>query len=334
MSATPPPPVPPPGHPPAFDPGPTIGALLVGTLGSGILFGIFTAQYYLYHGRFPEDTFGMKALVAVVWIFELVHVIAISHVTYTYAVTDYGNPLSLLGKMPATLALSVLLGSIITGVVQGFFSFRIWTLAPNKLFKMISIVLWTSAFVYVVGAVANTVLSIDSTNIPTYIARYNWLLLAPTALNLFNDVTITLSLVGILLLTRKGGFGKTTILVDQLIKWTIETGLVTSIFSCLNLAFYIQEPHNFVWIALQIVKARLFANSLLASLNSRDTLRSMKTTHAEWGSSGGNRSRNNYGGNTGNPGLTQTGTLNIAMTTVTLEERDDALGSQYGYKSK
>ncbi|KAF7289730.1 hypothetical protein MIND_01346600 [Mycena indigotica] len=258
-----------------FDAGPTIGALLLGTLGSFVLWGIATGQVYMYFSRFPRDGIALKWLVSVVWLFELVHAICSGHVTYTYTVTNYGNPRSLLGKMPATLAFSVTLGSIITALVQGFFCFRIWTLAPNCFFKLVSIVVWISAFAYLIGSFADTALSIQAENIPAFIAQYNWLLLAPTVLNLFNDNVITMSLVTILLMTRRQGFGRTTVLVDKLIKWTLETGMVTSIFSCLNLAFYQQEPHNFVWVAMQLIKARLFANCLLASLNSRESFRIM-----------------------------------------------------------
>ncbi|KAF7300460.1 hypothetical protein HMN09_00929900 [Mycena chlorophos] len=251
------------------DMSPTLGALLVGTLLSCVLWGILTTQVYLYFGRFAEDRRAMKILVAVVWTLELVHAISISHTTYTYLVLDYTDPLKLQGKMPATLAVSVLVGAIITATVQGYFSFRIWVLAPNAFFKLVSGVLWLSAAAYLFGSLADTILSIEAPNIATFLSKYGKLMLYPTILNLANDLLITAALLTILIWTRQQGIARTALLVDRLILWTIETGMITSGFSCLNLAFYDTEPNNFIWIAMQIIKARLFANTLLATLNSR-----------------------------------------------------------------
>ncbi|KAF7291293.1 hypothetical protein MIND_01273200 [Mycena indigotica] len=47
----------------AFDPNPTLGALLIGTLLGSILFGVTTAQAYIYYKRFPDDHWAIKATV-------------------------------------------------------------------------------------------------------------------------------------------------------------------------------------------------------------------------------------------------------------------------------
>ncbi|KAJ7048468.1 hypothetical protein C8F01DRAFT_1379893 [Mycena amicta] len=332
---------------PPFDAGPTIGAFLVGTLCSYILYGITNTQMYLYFGRFADDPIGLKLLACVVWLFETAHVVCIGHALYTYSVIDYGNPFSLLGKIPVPLALSIILSAIITAIVQGFFAFRIWTLAPNKFFKIIPILLWISAFVYLLASLADTSLVIKAVNIPAFIKEFGWLLLVPWVINLVNDNTITISLVVLLLMSRKRGFDNTTALVDKLITWTIETGMITSIFSILNLALYQQNPNNFIWVGIQFVKARLFANSLLASLNSRQALRDMNTKDSRnnSGSSGSSGLPPSRGGRS--PGFSATDTtstsLNIAMTKVTLKDNGDVdvdgdgdgnLGARrYGYKA-
>ncbi|KAF7293803.1 hypothetical protein HMN09_01176100 [Mycena chlorophos] len=335
----------------AFNPNPTIGALLVGALVSCVLWGISTTQTYIYFSRFPEDSLAIKLLVSVVWLFEFGHTICTSHVVYIFAITNYGNPLVLLGKTPPTLGLTVLLGTLTTCCVQGFFAFRIWTLAPHPIFKAIPIALWISLFAYLGFTTADTALSIINP-IPVFDTKYHWLLLVPTAMNVVNDNSITICLVLLLLWTRqKKGFRNTVLLLDQLLKWTLETGMLTSIFSCLNLAFYVQQPDNFIWIALQVVRARVFANSLLASLNSRDALRTMSTqkTGNTWGASTnghtatsanisfrGQQVASGFGGGRGANAAGESG-LNIQMTKVTLEERDSdpevmPMEGKYGYE--
>ncbi|KAF7289729.1 hypothetical protein MIND_01346500 [Mycena indigotica] len=357
----------PPPHLPSFNASSTIGALLVGTLFSVandllqvcircslikqqfVLFGVTTVQLYLYYGRFPDDKLGLKLLVGVVWLLEATHVACIGQVNYFYAVTNYGNPSSLFGRAPAALAVSVALGALITAIVQGFFAFRIWTLAPNVFFKLVPLVLWLSAFVYLVAAIADTVFAIEAVSIPAFIEQYGWLLLAPWVLNLFNDNVITLSLVVLLLMNRNRGLQKTTALVDKLVAWTI--GINGDDYEYIQLLecglcgwlCYQREPNNFIWVGIQVVKARLFANSLLASLNSRHTLRDLNSRdlHSVRGSTTGAHfqvsrpiSTNRAGISSNYPASTHGQPLDIAMTKVTLQESDpdDVERAEYEHK--
>ncbi|KAJ7050346.1 hypothetical protein C8F01DRAFT_1377764 [Mycena amicta] len=319
---------------PAFNAGQTIGALLVGTLVSYILLGVTSAQVYLYFGRFPDDSMWLKLLVGFVWIIEMTHAGCIGHVIYYCAVLNYGNPASLLGKMPASLGLSIVFAGIITALVQGFFAFRIWSLAPTNFVRIVPMLLWISAFVYLIAAAAASALQISAASVPAFIDRYGWLLLVPWVMNLINDNTITISLVLLLLRTRSKGLNRTTALVDKLVKWTIETGMITSIFSIITLAFYEREKPTFIWVGIQFVKARLFANSLLASLNSRQTLRALTAATGQLEleiEESGNGVGSRAAFRTASVNHSQHPPLNIAMTRVvtTLKEDD---GPGYGYK--
>lgn len=48
----------------AFDPQPTLGALEIGAFISILLFGIATAQVYLYFHHFPDDPRMLKSVVS------------------------------------------------------------------------------------------------------------------------------------------------------------------------------------------------------------------------------------------------------------------------------
>ncbi|KAF7293796.1 MYND-type domain-containing protein [Mycena chlorophos] len=330
----------------AFNPNPTIGALLVGTLCSYVLLGISTVQAYLYYSRFPDDPRGLKFLVAFVWIIEMAHSGVIGNALYTFAVTDYGNPLSLLAKPPISLGLSIGLSALINAIVQAFFAYRIWIMAPNRIIRLIPIALWLSLLVYFIAALADTVLAIKAPNIQQFTAQYGWLLLGPWVMNLIMDNTITVSLVLLLLNSRaRTGFLGTTTLIDQLIKWTIETGMLTSIFSILNLVLYQTEKNTFIWIAIQFVKARMFANSLFASLNSRVALRALSATTGHSISGRGFAGTETQQGQTvsvgpGSHGRGPASPINIAMTKVSFRDHEgsdeidrDERRSPIGYKS-
>ncbi|KAJ6572238.1 hypothetical protein B0H19DRAFT_1065203 [Mycena capillaripes] len=72
-----------------------------------------------------------------------------------------------------------------------------------------------------------------------------------------NDLTITATLVILLLRQRPNAHRRTEALMDKLIVWTI--GVTETV----------------VWVGVSTVRQRVFSNSLLASLNSRATLRAM-----------------------------------------------------------
>lgn len=49
--------------PPSFDANSTLGALEIGVLIATCLFGALTVQVYIYYARFPQDPWGIKAMV-------------------------------------------------------------------------------------------------------------------------------------------------------------------------------------------------------------------------------------------------------------------------------
>ncbi|KAF7290278.1 hypothetical protein MIND_01341600 [Mycena indigotica] len=300
-----------------FDPTNTLGALEIGVLVSYCLFGVTSLQVYAYYAQpgFADDPRALKLLIGSVWLLELAHGICIGQVLYAYTIQYYGQPQRLLGMVPTGLALSVVVSGFITAIVQSFFAYRIFSLSAasarqRPLFRVlqgVALALWLSEAVYVVLSLAGTVLTFTVPSIQAFLERYRWLLFAPWVMNLVQDTTITASLVLLLLQTRSKGLDSTTAMVDQLVTWTIETGLITSLFSILNLVIYDRFRGTFIWVAIQVVKTRLFANSLMASLNSRAKLRALEVAAVD-----------------GN-GLDTS--ANIAMTSVTFasDEDDDGL---------
>ncbi|KAJ7857317.1 hypothetical protein B0H14DRAFT_2751619 [Mycena olivaceomarginata] len=51
--------------------------------------------------------------------------------------------------------------------------------------------------------------------------------------------------------------------------------MMTSAVAIVELICFLAMPKNWIWIAIFTIEARLFANSFLASLNGRTTLRAM-----------------------------------------------------------
>ncbi|KAJ7898602.1 hypothetical protein B0H14DRAFT_174369 [Mycena olivaceomarginata] len=248
----------------------TLGALLIGTLVSYALFGVTTTQVYIYYGRFPQDSWGLKSFVVAAWCCDFAHTICIAITIYTMVITNYGHPERLF-VLPNSLLASIFIGGLLSFGVQLFFSFRIYPL--SKSFWVPCICWALSLFRFVPP---NVILFVFGRGpAAQFLGRFGPLFDAiwPPA-SAANDLLIAGTLVILLYRRRNAGLGSTIAMVDKLIVWTIETGVVTSIASLLMLIVFIVLPSTFAWLAIFVVIPRLFSNSLLASLNSRAALRS------------------------------------------------------------
>ncbi|KAJ7813900.1 hypothetical protein B0H14DRAFT_2851910 [Mycena olivaceomarginata] len=252
---------------PAFDADSTLGALLIGTLVSYALFGVTTTQVYVYYGRF-QDPWKMKAMVGAVWCGELAHTICIAISLYTMVITNYGHPERLL-VLPNSLLASTFIGSLVSFAVQVFFAIRIYSLSKSW---WIPCICWAlSLFRFVPPNVI--LFAYGHRPAHEFLGKFGPLFDAIWAASAANDLLIAGTLVYLLYRRRSSVFEKIVAVIDKLIQWTIETGVVTSIASIIMLVSFISLPSTFVWLAFFVVIPRLFSNSLMASLNSRAALR-------------------------------------------------------------
>ncbi|KJA22397.1 hypothetical protein HYPSUDRAFT_656476 [Hypholoma sublateritium FD-334 SS-4] len=86
------------------------------------------------------------------------------------------------------------------------------------------------------------------------------------------DSLIAVSLC-ILLVRNRTGFKQTDSVVSRLMLFTINTGLLTSIAAVACFVTYAIWPQRFIFMGIYFALSKLYANSLLASLNARNVLR-------------------------------------------------------------
>ncbi|KAJ7886343.1 hypothetical protein B0H13DRAFT_898990 [Mycena leptocephala] len=260
----------------SFNPNNTLGAYQIGVLASYALFGVLTTQTYIYYTRFPDDSSRLKALVAFVWVCEVAHAICVGHTLYVYTISDYGHPERIGGPAPKSFDVAILFSGAIAA--SGFFSFRIYAFS-RKLW--IPTVIWGMSFLRLLGSLVVCITTLRMSSLARFVAQWEWFITTVWSISAANDLAITATLV-VLLRHRRStviDLKRTAALVDKLILWTVETGLLTSAFSLIMLACFVTMRENFIYLGLFTVEARgdrkVFSNSLLASLNSRATLRAM-----------------------------------------------------------
>jgi len=253
-----------------FNPNNTLGALEIGTLISSVLFGVLTMQVYVYYKNFPEDKPSLKFLVAIVWLLELGHTICTCMELYQGTITYYGNPLRYLLNAPTSLIVGFLLAIFTACLVQVFFAQRIRVVSGKF---WLAGICWVLSFAALVLTIIAAVIAL---RVPeTFELNQKWWPLFVTVLAMLAgiDVSITAILCWYLANKRKSAYLGTTTIVDHLIRWSIETCFLVSLSSVAGCISLVTMKDNLVWVGILIPIAKMYSNSLLASLNGRAGLR-------------------------------------------------------------
>ncbi|KAK6974330.1 hypothetical protein R3P38DRAFT_3239638 [Favolaschia claudopus] len=257
------------GPAPEFNGNATIGAYQIGVLVSFLLLGIQVMQCYVYYTRFPDDSKRIKALVIFVLSMELAHAICISHTLYSFTILDFTHPERLIGRLPKSIDAAVFFSGLIETAVQSFFSYRIHVVSKRWL---IPCFIWFLATLRMGLSIAVFVVTLGLPSLDSYLVQWSWLSIFLWVVGGATDLLTTVALCVVLHMQRKGAQQRTALVVDQLIVWTVETGVLTCAFQTSLVALYITQKENMIWLAAFVISSRLYSNSLLA----RQVLRSMK----------------------------------------------------------
>ncbi|TEB33965.1 hypothetical protein FA13DRAFT_1789750 [Coprinellus micaceus] len=278
----------------------TFGAGLVGALVNAIMYGLTTLQTYLYYMYYPKDGRTNKLLVAIVWVIDTVHTVLVSMCIYFYLVSNYDNPEGLKAGH-WTLFTSILCNVLISCLVQSFFLVRIYELAPPRAKWWLGGVLGFIVFAHLVFGiltVAYCFIKKDFSRLSEFTVcadlfgdvfrsdpSFKLFAATPFAITaVLADVLIAGSLC-VLLHGSRTGFRSTDALVTTLIVYAVNRCLLTALMAIIEVIVFSLKSYALWYLAIDFVIGKLYANSFLATLNSRQALRSI---------SGSNRSDTNY----------------------------------------
>ncbi|KAL4260382.1 hypothetical protein AB1N83_007209 [Pleurotus pulmonarius] len=243
----------------------SIGALSIGAFFSICLFGANSPQSWYYYQHYPTDATILKSAVAFLWFLEATHTILICHAIYFYTVLGFGS----IGKLE-TIVWSIKLTIIVTGLLtlttQSFFAWRVHILSKKRPIPLIIIcmAIGHAAFTWAVAGIA------FGFNVFTDIPRL-WENLSAVTLALGGATNLSISLsLGYYLHHARSGIAETDKLINKLIFWALNVGILTSIadFTVLILILT-QNAKNLDFIAVYEVMSNLYAASMLATLNTR-----------------------------------------------------------------
>ncbi|KAI9069804.1 hypothetical protein FKP32DRAFT_37562 [Trametes sanguinea] len=251
--------------PPALDN--TFGALLLGTFGGLLLFGVTAHQAYRYFRMYPDDGRILKGLVAAVMVVETIASILSMHVCYHYLVKNFFQPQALLFGI-WSIDVYPLVSGISMVLSQSFFARRIWLVAPR--FRLVVVVAGLLCLAEIGFFLAG---SVKAFTIPTF-QQYEdsqWLVSAGSTMAVIADTMLTAVLIYVLHKSRTG-IKRTDSMIDVMIMYSVNTGLLTGVFNLLSMLFSFTQKKNLIWIAFGIIAAKMYGTTLLAALNSRQSL--------------------------------------------------------------
>ncbi|KAI0325104.1 hypothetical protein GY45DRAFT_1261525 [Cubamyces sp. BRFM 1775] len=264
-----------------------IGGLLIEMFFAFILYGITTLQTFIYFQKYPGDRFSLKALVATVWILETVHTAFCMEFIYAYLIEGFGNYEGFL-DVNWGIGVTVVASSGIALCVQGYYTWRVWVVSGNSFIW--TIIIGTFALLRVGEIPASAVLSYEYPNWETFRSTKKSLVTISGGLGsaALVDMLVALTLTFYLKRGRHTWHKESNSMVNRILLYAVNTGAITGTASLLCVLLFAVKKSSLVFLGLVMVQGKLYANSLLGSLNARSHIRSKGSlpAYSSSGSSG------------------------------------------------
>ncbi|KAI0742981.1 hypothetical protein C8Q80DRAFT_1273555 [Daedaleopsis nitida] len=244
----------------------TLGMVLIAFTIGGALLGFATAQTIFYVRQYwQKDRMFLKILVTSVWVLEIFHHGLFSASLYSTFVTfRFSEQI----ELPWTSSAQIIVNSTVTAVVQSFYVHRVWSFQKSvvltTLLSLATIGCWSVGLAIMINGVV--------TGDPTAPGLSRALSSALSATTAGSDILLTASL-SVLLMRSHTGSSRSKRLLNRLLLYTINTGALTSICSFLSLFTNIFAGQTDLYTLFYYGGTRLYTNSMMASLNARQSLR-------------------------------------------------------------
>ncbi|KAG9222248.1 hypothetical protein CCMSSC00406_0006545 [Pleurotus cornucopiae] len=224
---------------------PTVGALLIGVLFSICLFGANTLQTWYYYQHYPSDGIHLK-LWACCGSLNFTNVEGLDTTIWSATMT-------------------LLITGVLILLVHSFFAWRIYILSGRKPIIPLFILLLAVAHAAITWGVVGISFAAGAySRFPKTIQSTST---SSLAIGVATDLTIACSL-GYYLHRGRSGISRTDQLINKLIFWAVNIGLLTSITDFVVLMVS-ELMDNLIFLAIYQIISNLYAASMLATLNLR-----------------------------------------------------------------
>jgi hypothetical protein len=180
--------------------------------------------------------------------------------------------------------MTILATAIQTALAHCFFAYKIYRSSRKNWYLTGPILLL--AFVRLIAQTTSTGEMLADKQYSVFNHFYpGWIFTLGLVLSSVVDILITASLC-YLLRKIKLEMGSTSTMIqviDALTLYTLENGFLTCVMATATLICWLSMKTNLAFLGLHFIIAKLYANSVLASLNTRKELRDMQPRISLWG---------------------------------------------------
>ncbi|KAF9043811.1 hypothetical protein BDZ89DRAFT_217037 [Hymenopellis radicata] len=251
------------------------GPYVLGYMWSYCLYGMLIVQVYMYSEQFPNDRKALKILVWSLFFLETLFTVCMTIAAWKTFGSSWGDVNAILVFDWSWCPLPAL-SSFMGGMAQSFYAWRIYRMSKSiwlvGLIELVMLMQLTATFHFDIAYFSGSRRVLD-------LYRFSDEITVWLAGSAACDLIITVSLV-VLLHKRKpashgptSGFRSTTDLVNKLIRFNMETGMITSLGAITELALFLSTHQYNFHLILFLMLGKLYSNTLMATLNYREPMR-------------------------------------------------------------
>ncbi|KAI0809267.1 hypothetical protein BC629DRAFT_1590329 [Irpex lacteus] len=235
-----------------------------------ILFGVFTAQIYYYWLTYEEDSSSCDTMSPSYGSLSYAHFLCIQ-IVYHYLINYFGDIESGLARIE--LPSHDCPGSLYSVHDQGMYIYRIWHLSKKSfLIAAVPTLFLFARSCFSIASVAflyhyDTWVNFHAHTAPPATVTSAFTLAVMTDISVASLLVYYLSHMQRLVLS-----GRTRHIIQTLMVYTINTGAITILFSAGVLATFNLFKMSLLFGGLIEIISKLYANSMLAMLNARQTI--------------------------------------------------------------
>ncbi|KAF7290038.1 hypothetical protein HMN09_01308800 [Mycena chlorophos] len=248
----------------------SLGVVEIGAILSMWLFGVNTSQAYTYYQDYPHDRGIFKAIVLTTWLLQLGHVALTWHAVYQLTITYGSDPTRIFFEPPLTLYYTFLFSTCTTTITNSFFAYRVRVFSRKW---TIPVVAWFFSFLGLLtsaGILAVLTKYRDDKALVFLQTQYRWLMIILLVFGVVAEGMVTGALVYYLREVRQVTLERTRAIADGLVKWSMQTTLVTTAsLALLIVLFLARAPTDLSWMIFYLVQSPLYSISAVVHLNAR-----------------------------------------------------------------
>ncbi|KAI9068170.1 hypothetical protein FKP32DRAFT_1754617 [Trametes sanguinea] len=246
-----------------------LSGLIIGFAFSATLYGITIMQAYVYYRRYLQDGAALKLFIAFLIVLDTLTTAFAAHGLHTYVVDDYLQP-SKVNTIVWSLITENYLCILTAVVVQFYFAQRLWILSRRSI-----ALTGTIAVLALVSLGTGTWVGAEMFISPS-LALYGTIKARVLAAVCSGSRTLADILIcaGLcyFLHTNKSGLRQSNTLIDKLMVYAIQRGLVTTVGQLFDFVTILAAPTSFLYLPVILMQSKLYTNLLLATLNVRSYL--------------------------------------------------------------